>query len=82
MGGTIARVAKGVSVASVMLSAVGMIIDIAFLGHAIYDLVQVSEMENRRGANTNNSAKIDTNDFADLLLELADIMEFINEICL
>lgn len=81
MGGTVARVVKGVSVASVLLNTVGVGIDIAFLGHAIYDLFQVSKIETRRDAQTNISVEIDPDDLSAQTIVLVQLMRRINEIC-
>ncbi|XP_071835261.1 uncharacterized protein [Apostichopus japonicus] len=85
VGGAVAKVASGVSAASIVLSAVGIGIDLAFLGHAIYDLVQISKDEDRRNeisseSNGAESNKKKSKELSEQLLDLAEIMEFVNEI--
>ncbi|XP_071833652.1 uncharacterized protein [Apostichopus japonicus] len=85
VGGAVARVASGVSAASIVLSAVGIGIDLAFLGHAIYDLVQINKDEDRRNENSSEpkgaeSNKTKSKEFSEQLLDLAEIMEFVNQI--
>lgn len=40
VGVNVLRIAKGVSVAGIVLGAVGVVVDIGFLGHAVHDLVK------------------------------------------
>lgn len=40
VGGNVLRIAQGVSAAGVILSVVGIAIDVVFLGHAVYDLLK------------------------------------------
>lgn len=72
-----ARIAKGVSAASIVLSAFGIGVDLAFLGHAVYDLYKLSSNEEKRA----NNIRIESTEFADLLRDLADIMDRINDFC-
>lgn len=63
-GGNALKIAQGISAASIVLGVLGVVFDVAFIGHAIYDLDDMKDNKEK---------------FSQGLFNIADLMTIVNE---